>query len=121
MKFAEQTQVPLKEHTLDHPSPVFGTLNGYQWLIYIPFHTIRHNKQIAAVKADADFQTHSPQSAMDFPAGSTWLAFTDQVSHAATAGQYQLEQTFLLPLAAMVDDRRSPLRILERLKGRRLA
>jgi DinB superfamily len=55
LKFAEQTQVPLKEHTLDHPSPVFGTLNGYQWLIYIPLHNVRHNKQIAEVKADANF------------------------------------------------------------------
>jgi hypothetical protein len=55
LKFAEETQVPLKAHTLDHPSPVFGTLNGYQWLIYIPFHNVRHNKQIAEVKADAKF------------------------------------------------------------------
>ena len=30
-----------------------------------------------------------------------WLAFTDEVSHAAMAGQYQLEQTFLLPVSAM--------------------
>ena len=43
----------------------------------------------------------SPQSRVDLPAGSTWLAFTDQVSHAATSGQYQLEQTFLLPVDAM--------------------
>jgi hypothetical protein len=62
----------------------------------------------------------SPQTPVDFPAGSTWLAFTDQVSHAAMAGQYQLEQTFLLPVAAMIEPDRSPLRILERLKGRRL-
>jgi hypothetical protein len=55
LKFAEQTQVPLKEHTLEHPSPIFGTLNAYQWLIYIPLHNVRHNKQIAEVKADANF------------------------------------------------------------------
>jgi hypothetical protein len=55
LKFAEETQVPLKEHTMDHPSPIFGTLNAYQWLIYIPLHNIRHNKQIAEVKADASF------------------------------------------------------------------
>jgi len=55
LKFAEQTQKPLKAHTLDHPFPAFGTLNSYQWLIYIPFHNIRHNKQIAEVKADAKF------------------------------------------------------------------
>ena len=40
---------------------------------------------------------------------------------AAVAGQYQFEQTFLLPVAAMHDPARSPLQILERIKGRRLA
>src|SRR5207247_5107484 len=53
------------------------------------------------MKGDADFQAHAPQMRVDFPAGSTWIAFTDQVSHAATAGQYQLEQTLLLPVDAM--------------------
>ena len=72
------------------------------------------------MKADADFQARSAQQAIDFPAGATWLAFTDQVSHAATAGQYQLEQTFLLPVDAMHDPSRSPLRVLERIKGRAL-
>jgi len=72
------------------------------------------------MKEDDVFQRESPQTAIDFAAGSTWLAFTDQVSHAATAGQYQLEQTFLLPIDAMADPDRSPLRILERIKGRRL-
>jgi hypothetical protein len=72
------------------------------------------------MKADADFQERSEQERFEFPAGSTWLAFTDAVSHAAMAGQYQLEQTFLLPVGAMLDEHRSPLRILERLKGRAL-
>jgi hypothetical protein len=48
------------------------------------------------------------------------VAFTDQVSHAASAGQYQFEQTFLLPLEAMHSPSQAPLRVLERLKGRRL-
>jgi hypothetical protein len=73
-----------------------------------------------AMKADEAFQRESPQETVDFPAGSTWIAFTDSVSHAATAGQYQLEQTFLLPVDAMLEEQRSPLRILERLKQRRL-
>jgi hypothetical protein len=72
------------------------------------------------MKEDDEFQRTSPQTAVDFPAGSTWLAFTDQVSHAATAGQYQLEQTFLVPVSAMRDPDRSPLRVLERLKNTRL-
>ena len=67
------------------------------------------------------FSSDSPQSRVDLPAGSTWLAFTDQVSHAATRGQYQLEQTFLLPVDAMAEPERSPLRVLERIKGRALA
>jgi hypothetical protein len=55
IKFAEETQVPLKEHTFDHPFPVFGTLNAYQWLIYVPLHNMRHNQQIAEVKASPGF------------------------------------------------------------------
>lgn len=72
------------------------------------------------MKADLAFQRTSPQATVDLPAGTTWVAFTDQVSHAAMAGQYQLEQTFYVPVSAMLDERRSPLRILEASKGRRL-
>jgi hypothetical protein len=73
------------------------------------------------MKEDEGYQLAAPQTAVDFPAGSTWIAFTDQVSHAAMAGQFQLEQTFLLPVAAMIEERLSPLRVLEGLRGRRLA
>jgi hypothetical protein len=55
LKFTEETKLPLKAHTLDHPFPVFNTLNAYQWLIYIPLHNIRHNKQIEEVKSDPNF------------------------------------------------------------------
>ena len=47
------------------------------------------------------------QELVDLPAGSTWLTFTDQVGHAAMAGQYQFEQTFLLPVSR--DARRRPI------------
>ena len=72
------------------------------------------------MKADVAYQAQARQTAIDFPAGSTWIAFTDCVSHAAMAGQYQLEQTFLLPVDAMHHPERSPLRILERIKNRAL-
>ncbi len=49
LKFIETTDLPMKAHTLDHPFAVFGTLNAYQWLLYIPAHNLRHNKQIAEV------------------------------------------------------------------------
>jgi len=72
------------------------------------------------MKADDDFQGRSPQTTVDFPAGTTWLTFTDAVSHAAMSGQYQLEQTFLLPLDAMANEHGAPLRVLERSFNRRL-
>ena len=72
------------------------------------------------MKQDSNFQDTSPQERVDLPPGSTWMTFTDQVSHAAMAGQYQFEQTFLVPVSAMLDDTRSPLRLLERATGRRL-
>jgi len=72
------------------------------------------------MKADEEFQAATPQTRLEFPAGATWLCFTDQVAHAAMAGQYQLEQTFLVPVEAMLEPARSPLRVLERLKSRRL-
>jgi hypothetical protein len=72
------------------------------------------------MKADLDYQSKVDQTAYDFPPGSTWIAFTDQVSHAAMTGQYCFEQTFYLPVASMRDPSQAPLRILERLTGRKL-
>lgn len=73
------------------------------------------------MKADANYQTQSAQRRFDFPPGSAWIVYTDQASHAATAGQYALEQTYYLPVRAMQDPSRSPLRVLETLLGRALA
>ncbi len=73
------------------------------------------------MKADQAYQQTAPQSVWDFPAGTTWMVFTDQVSHAATRGKCALEQTFLLPVEAMQDIERAPLRVLERLMSRKLA
>jgi uncharacterized damage-inducible protein DinB len=55
LKFAEETALPLKAHTLDHPFPVFGTLSAYQWLLYIPAHNLRHNKQIVEIMSNPAF------------------------------------------------------------------
>jgi hypothetical protein len=55
VKFARETEVELKQFTVEHPMPVFNTLNAYQWLIYIPLHTMRHDKQIAEVKGTSGY------------------------------------------------------------------
>ena len=73
------------------------------------------------MKADAAYQRSVPQTRVDFPPGSTWICFTDQVSHAALSGRHVLEQTFYLPVERMERAARSPLRVLESMLDRRLA
>jgi hypothetical protein len=72
------------------------------------------------MKADLEYQKVCQQETIPFPPGSTWICFSDQTSHAAMSGQYMLEQTFFLPVRAMVQPECAPLGILERLEGRAL-
>lgn len=72
------------------------------------------------MKADLQYQRESEQMNFDFPPGSTWVVYSDLVSHAAMGGQYLLEQTFYLPVTGMQDPARSPQRQLEKLTGRQL-
>jgi hypothetical protein len=72
-------------------------------------------------KLDLDYQRTTRKTEVAFPPGCTWLCYTDQVMHAALSGQFVLEQTFHLDLAAMVHPERTPLRVLEQMTGRVLA
>ena len=74
-----------------------------------------------ASKLDADYQRDAPRREVSFRAGSSWIVFTDSTVHAAIAGRHALEQTFYLPVEAMAEPEVSPLRVLERMTGRRLA
>jgi hypothetical protein len=73
-----------------------------------------------AMKEDANFQQNTPKHRWEFPPNSSWMVFTDCVSHAVLSGQYALEQTFLIPPLALVEPQRSPLAVLESLTRRRL-
>ena len=72
-------------------------------------------------KEDMKYQQECDQRVVQFAPGTTWLCFSDQVMHAAVSGQYMMEQTIHLPVAALYDPQRAPLAILERLTGRQLA
>jgi len=74
-----------------------------------------------AGKLDSDFQQNSPHQKVEFPPGSCWLVFTDQVLHAALGGEFALEQTFHLDVSEMAVPDRAPIRVLERLSGKPLA
>jgi hypothetical protein len=66
-----------------------------------------------AMKADMAYQQQVPQLEFRFPPGSTWIVYTDQVSHAAMAGQFVFEQTSHLPISALSEQQTAPLRVLE--------
>jgi hypothetical protein len=51
--YIRTTNDDLRDHFFDHP--VFGTLDGYQWLLLISAHSARHTEQIEEVKADPNF------------------------------------------------------------------
>ncbi|MES2355886.1 MAG: Kdo hydroxylase family protein [Pseudomonadota bacterium] len=72
------------------------------------------------VKADAYYQRTAPQQEFIFPAGSTWIFFSDQVVHAEMSGQFALDQIFHVHPEGMADPDISPLRILEDLAWRKL-
>ncbi len=70
-----------------------------------------HNR----MKKDLRYQKTVPKIDFHFPVHSSWIVFTDQVSHAALSGQYVLEQTFHLPVESMKNPQASPLRLIRKL------
>ena len=74
-----------------------------------------------AMKEDANFRESCPKQRWEFSPGSSWMVFTDSVSHAVLEGQYALEQTFLILRSAMVEPQKSPIAILERIAGHSLS
>lgn len=65
------------------------------------------------MKHDSVYQQHAIQEKVAFPPNTTWLVFTDLVSHAALAGQHLLEQTFYIPVDAQCHPEWAPLKQLE--------
>jgi hypothetical protein len=74
-----------------------------------------------AMKLDPAYQARFERETVPFPAGSTWVCFTDQVSHAAVSGAHQLEQTFWVDVSVLRNPASAPLKVLESLAGRKLA
>ena len=73
-----------------------------------------------AMKEDERFQRECRKESFQFPAGSSWMVYTETVPHSVLAGQYALEQTFLVRPEAMVTPESTPLAILEKMAGERL-
>ena len=73
------------------------------------------------LKENSRFQSSAEKARLAFPPLATWLVYTDGVPHAALSGQFALEQTFIVPPATLVAPEVAPVRVLEKLCGRRLA
>lgn len=72
------------------------------------------------LKENPRWQAECPKYPYQFPPGSSWMVYTDTVPHAVLAGQYALEQTFLVRPEAMVRPEVSPLRVLEEIAHAKL-
>lgn len=65
------------------------------------------------MKEDDNYQKNVSYDEILFPPNTSWMVYTDQVSHAALSGQHVLEQTFYLPVSALKTPKTAPLSVLE--------
>jgi len=72
------------------------------------------------LKENDSYQDSARAEIVSFGPGTTWMVFTDMVTHAVLSGQYALEQTFLIERGAMVSPETAPVAILERIAGKTL-
>ena len=72
------------------------------------------------LKDNEGYQDTARAQVVSFPPGSTWMVFTDMVTHAVLSGQFALEQTFLIARESLTLPEQAPVAVLERLAGRTL-
>jgi hypothetical protein len=70
------------------------------------------------LKDNEGYQDSARAEVVSFPPGSTWMVFTDMVTHAVLSGQFALEQTFLIARRSLTHPELAPVAVLERLAGR---
>lgn len=105
-------------------APLWGAARLYQLLGITKDYRTPYDHYMLQIhdnmKGDSLYQEKVAQTEVKFPPGSSWIVYTDQVSHAAMSGQYVLEQTFHLPVDGIKDRSTNPLAVLERRLQRQL-
>lgn len=98
--------------------PIWGLAKLYQILGITKDYRTQYDHYMLQIhdtmKGDDHYQKTVPQREVRFPPGSTWIVYTDQVSHAAMEGQFVLEQTFHLPVSGIKNISTNPLKVLEK-------
>jgi hypothetical protein len=69
------------------------------------------------LKTHDRFQEEAPKRFWHFPPGTTWLAFTDSLSHADLRGRFALELSLFIAPHVLVRPELSPAALLERAAG----
>jgi 3-deoxy-D-manno-oct-2-ulosonic acid (Kdo) hydroxylase len=117
--FADYARRFLPQRTYSAPAPILellGITKGRR-TAYDQIMLSLHDR----AKADSAYQRDGIRAEIPFPAGTSWIVFTDLVPHSVIAGQHALEQTFYLPVESMRKPELTPLKILEGLTHRPLA
>jgi hypothetical protein len=114
VRFAHQVGIPRRLHN----GVISSVLRALGWpganrSAYDRFMHRFHN----FLKESTRFQAECPKQRWEFPPDSSWLVFTDMVSHAVLEGQFALEQTFIISREAMVVPELAPISVLEKLAG----
>ena len=74
------------------------------------------------LKENTEFQQKKEgKERVVFPPMATWLVYTDGVPHSALSGQFAMEQTFIVPVEALVAPEAAPIRVLEKLAGKAMS
>ena len=71
------------------------------------------------LKENSLFQQNCPKQHWEFPPGSSWMVYTDMVSHAVLSGQFALEQTLIISRQVMVTPEKSPYGVLSKFAAAR--
>lgn len=119
----DKLAIPHRDNLLTRGGKQLATATGLANLVpqwkrtpYDKFMMQLHN----AMKESAEFQETCVREHLEFAPGSSWMVYTETVPHAVLAGQYALEQTFLVDPAAMVTPESAPVAVLEKMAGARL-
>ncbi len=69
------------------------------------------------LKANEEYQEHTPKRFWTFPPGCAWMVLTDTATHAALRGRFALEHSYFLAPETLALPDESPAALLERACG----
>jgi hypothetical protein len=70
------------------------------------------------LKENSEFQEKTRKDLWQFPPNSSWIVFTDMVSHSVLSGRYAMEQTIIVDKQDLVLPEKAPINILKRAYNR---